>query len=544
MINRHFFKWISLLILCGLICFSIIACQDKTNLTNKSLPQNEAIQVYFNHKNDKGLNYQEPYREIERSGDNLEQIYIDGINSAKVSIDLAIQELRLPNIAKALVTQLQNGIKVRVIIENTYNNTGIDKQKINSNQLTQREKQAYEAYRKFVDQNQDGEISQQELSERDALFILKTANIPLIDDTEDNTKGTGLMHHKFMVIDNQIVITGSANLTLSGTYGDYSNPQTRGNANNVLTLKSTELAQLFTEEFNYMWGDGVSGNPDSWFGIHKPERLAKTVMINNIPVTVKFSPDSSSTPWELTTNGVISQLLNKAQTSIDLALFVFSDQKLVDTLYKAVQRGVKIRALIDPQFAFRFYSEGLDMLGIALPDQCRYEVNNDPWQVPIKTVGIPNLPKGDKLHHKVAIIDQKIVITGSHNWSPSANFNNDETLLIIEDDSIAQHYQQEFEQLYKTATLGIPDYLPRKIKQKTENCSSISQPTSIETGDIVNINTATLQGLKSLPGIGEKTAQKIILERQKQPFTSLEDLQRVSGIGVKKSQKLQGKVTF
>ena len=52
------------------------------------------------------------------------------------------------------------------------------------------------------------------------MALLKTAQIPLIDDTEDGTSGSGLMHHKFLVIDKETVITGSANLTSSGIHDD------------------------------------------------------------------------------------------------------------------------------------------------------------------------------------------------------------------------------------------------------------------------------------------------------------------------------------
>ena len=73
----------------------------------------------------------------------------------------------------------------------------------------------------FVDINQDGRLSPEEIAQRDALSILAQASIPIIDDTADGTKGSGLMHHKFMVVDRQTVITGSANWTMSGIHGDF-----------------------------------------------------------------------------------------------------------------------------------------------------------------------------------------------------------------------------------------------------------------------------------------------------------------------------------
>jgi phosphatidylserine/phosphatidylglycerophosphate/cardiolipin synthase-like enzyme len=57
------------------------------------------------------------------------------------------------------------------------------------------------------------------------------------------------------------------------------------------------------------------------------------------------------------------------------------------------------------------------MLGVSLANKCEYEANNRPWQSPVATVGIPQLPKGDVLHHKFGVVDGQTVITGSHNWS-------------------------------------------------------------------------------------------------------------------------------
>ena len=75
----------------------------------------------------------------------------------------------------------------------------------------------------------------------------------------------------------------------------------------------------------------------------------------------------------------------------------------------------------------------LDLLGVALPDRfCKLEAGNQPLPKPLKGIGTPRLARGDKLHHKFAVIDNRKVITGSFNWSPSAAHTNDETLLVIE----------------------------------------------------------------------------------------------------------------
>ncbi len=68
---------------------------------------------------------------------------------------------------------------------------------------------------------------------------------------------------------------------------------------------------------------------------------------------------------------------------------------------------------------------------------------------------------------------------------------------------------------------------------------------NMEDGEsgLVNINSATTEQLCTLPGVGEATAEAIIEERTANgPFTSIEDVMRVSGIGEKKFQKMQGQI--
>jgi phosphatidylserine/phosphatidylglycerophosphate/cardiolipin synthase-like enzyme len=452
------------LLLLGLL---LTGCNALPNGSHRPepLPQDPDIQVYFNHDRSRGSDYTDPYRKVSRAGDNLEAILLEKINSAQKSIDVAVQELRLPEIATALVKRHREGIRVRVILENSYHRS-IASMADSEEKSSDREQERLQNLIDLVDINKDGQLSTEEIDQRDAIVILQKGGIPVIDDTADRSQGSGLMHHKFTIIDNYITLISSANYTLSDIHGDFSNLKTLGNANHLLVIKSPQLARTFTEEFDLMWGS--KGNSE--FGVDKPHRSPKTIAIGASKVTIKFSPDGKQYPWEITTNGVIGEKLNQSVASVDLALFVFTEQLLADILEKKNQQGVKIRALIDPSFAFRDYSEGLDLLGVALGKKCRYEKGNNPWKKPIDTVGVPELEAGDKLHHKFGIVDNRVVITGSHNWSKAANSQNDETLLMIENPTIAAHFDREFQNLYRTARLGIPDRIQEKIAEEKQSC--------------------------------------------------------------------------
>jgi phosphatidylserine/phosphatidylglycerophosphate/cardiolipin synthase-like enzyme len=441
----------------------ISSCHSNTSESD-SLPQDKYVQVYFNHRQTGKHTYSDPYRHIKRQGDNLEAVMIQEIAQAQSTIDVAVQELRLPEIAKALIKSHRSGVKVRVIVDNKYSRplSELDSREIGK--LNQRDRKSYEEFVRLVDTNQDGNLSQQEIDRGDALIMLRNSSVPIIDDTADRSKGSGLMHHKFVVIDDRTVVTGSANFTLSGIHGDFSNPETRGNANHLLVIRNPQLARIFTEEFDYMWEDKL-------FGLAKPKRSSQTVVWENTETTVYFSPTSPTQGWNASGNGLIGQAIADSTSSLDLALFVFSEQKLADILQKKSQKGVTIRAVFDPEFAFLYYSEALDMLGVALSNRCQYESQNNPWSKPINSVGIPQLATGDKLHHKFTLIDNQKIITGSQNWSTAANNTNDETVLIIDNMTVANHFKQEFEYLYNSSKKGIPEFISHRIQVQLQKCS-------------------------------------------------------------------------
>jgi phosphatidylserine/phosphatidylglycerophosphate/cardiolipin synthase-like enzyme len=453
-------------LLLGLVVFC--GCSQRGELVGAAsvdqLNVPDQIAVGFNHH--QRNRYQSPISGEWRDGDDIEQMLVQAIELAQHEILVAVQELSTPTIAEALIAAQHRGVTVQVILENNYSTPWTEQ---TPSQLKSHQRQRWHQLEQLADQNRDGTTTPEEAKRGDAIGLLRDHHIPIIDDTEDGSRGSGLMHHKFVVIDRTIVLTGSANFTRSGIHGDANRPRTRGNVNHILRFQSDALAALFRQEFGTMWGDGPGGKQNSRFGLQKESTGVSTVMVGESRVDVLFTPHRKHNPkhglnW-------VEKQLDEAGKSIDMALFVFTAQQLADALQRRVNAGLQIRLIADPSFASRSFSEVLDLLGVALPDRnCKLEQDNQPFNKGLKGVGTPRLARGDKLHHKFAVIDNKKVITGSFNWSPSAAHTNDETLLVIHSHQLAKHFTREMDRLWETAELGITPRIQRKLDRQRIRC--------------------------------------------------------------------------
>jgi len=447
----------------GALALLLSSCSGQGRLLGqgpKELPLPPGIEVAFNHNSQH--HYKSPISGQWREGDDLEAFILTSIASAHQEILVAVQELSLPKVAAALVAKHQQGVTVKVVLENTYSTPW-----------------SQEHLADLVPHQRKRHQQLEQLGWGDALLILQRGGIPMLDDTADGSSGSGLMHHKFMVVDRAVVVAGSANFTPSCIHGDPDDPQSRGNANHLLRFHSPALAALFADEFARMWGDGPGGNNDSRFGIAKAEGGLQEVMVGPTKVGVLFAPHRRLDPNQGLQ--LLETLLAGAKHQLDMALFVLSEQGVADAIAALQAQGVKIRLLADPGFANRSFSEILDLLGTQLPDRdCKLEAGNHPFSTPLEGVGTPRLAPGDKLHHKVAVIDGHTLITGSFNWSPSAAFQNDETLLVIDSPLLARHFTAEIDRLWKGAELGISARLARKQARMRAHCGSGSARISHE----------------------------------------------------------------
>jgi phosphatidylserine/phosphatidylglycerophosphate/cardiolipin synthase-like enzyme len=454
--------------------FDAIAVRAQT--TQSSLLQHPQIQSYFNYNS--ANTYTDPYRKVTRRGDNLEAVILEQIASAQKSIDLAVQVVTLPSIAQAVVEKHKSGVRVRWITENTYvypwGSLSLDE----AFDLSPADQDVWAEFDALIDEDKDGELSPQEIAELEIYRLFTNNGVPWIDDTADGSQGSDLMHHKFMVIDGQKVITGSANFTLSSLHGDSDDANSKGNVENLIVIDSPKLAELYTQEFELMWGDGPGGKPDSLFGLKKPDRTTQTVQVGDAQVQVHFSPTSAGVPYQQTSGGMIGSALSNSQKSVDLAQFVFSDQELSNLLGKLYQdRNILLRGIFHSSFASQRYSSTLDMWGLKIADaQCKLDSEIYPWPKPAAQIGLPAIYSSDKLHHKFAVIDNETVILGSQNWSNAGNRDNDENTLVIRSGIVAAHFRQEIERLLQGASLQPSASLQAQVNDTLKRCGNIAAP--------------------------------------------------------------------
>lgn len=290
---------------------------------------------------------------------SLEKRLVGKLITAVSRIDAALYHLDSESVADGLIKAHRRGVQVRVVTETD----NIDE---------------------------------------DAIAQLQEAGIPVADDGDPDS----YMHHKFIVIDEQYVWTGSYNTTYNGAYK---------NKNNVIFINSAPLAYNFTQEFRELFRQMRAEKPTGASVVHP-----KVTLSDGTQIFTYFSPD----------NDIISSLLREigsAKKSIHFMAFSFTQDALGSAMRDRFESGINVQGVFE-EWQISKYSE--------------YE--------PMKAAGMSVMQDKNKgtMHHKVIVIDEETVITGSYNFSQNAEERNSENLLIIKENSdIAQAYLAEFNRI-------------------------------------------------------------------------------------------------
>ena len=304
----------------------------------------------------------------------MEQALLGFIDRANSKVDIALYGLSRQSVVDSLVTAHNRGVTVRVVGDD---DAGVEPEYAAS----------YQA--------------------------LQNAGITVITDTSSS-----LQHNKFVVIDDQIVWTGSTNFTDTGL---------TLNANNSIVITSTLLAETYTTEFGEMW----TGN----FQADKTDNTAHQLDYNGTLVESFFSPT------DLVAFEVWDELARLDET-LHFAMFFWTDDLLTDRVIERLNAGAEVYGV-------------WDFLGASSPYSADEDLRDAGAEIRIEDFA-------GKVHHKFAVIDvhgdDPCVVLGSYNWTASGAYDNDENTLIIHSAALAQAYYAEWQRLW-----GPPDqtvYLP------------------------------------------------------------------------------------
>ncbi|WP_167615606.1 phospholipase D-like domain-containing protein [Maribellus sediminis] len=369
-------------------------------------------------------------------GDSMADTLVAYINRAEESIDLSIYNFDNKTVSDALNAAAQRGVKIRVITCGSTSHASI--------------------------------------------YNLSNA-IPVLERPEITGQQSGIMHNKFAIFDadhsnaNKVwVWSGSTNLTAGQLYSD---------ANNMIFIQDQSLAMTYKIEFEEMWGS--SGDlPDALaarFGEDKTDNTPHELMIGGNWIESYFSPSDQ-------TNQKLIDAMGTADYNLHVETMLITRSDLAAAITDAFQRGVNVNVITDVEASNVDYVN--DALNNTLPDG-KFVFDNT-------ATGL--------LHHKLAIIDANSqtsdpqVITGSHNWSNSANDINDENTLIIHNADIANQYLQQFAYRFGqnngdfvVSALLVENPELKVYPNPSEGQITVSSDQTIKSVQLFNLSGALLQ---------------------------------------------------
>jgi phosphatidylserine/phosphatidylglycerophosphate/cardiolipin synthase-like enzyme len=312
--------------------------------------------------------------------DDLDQVVRDFIDGAKSTLLVAVQEIDSTTIAQSIIDAERRGVRVRVILEGDY--------------LVEIKALA----------NPWAATGPHE-GNRIIHSALLRAGIDVITDLN-----AAIFHQKFAVRDPNgaaaAVLTGSTNFTLTDTGKNAvaSGAQGGNNLNHIVILNGKTAAQQYEDEFERL-RSGTFGE------LHeRHEAKPQEFRLGAMRVKPLFAPRHGP---EME---IMKQML-KSKETIDFAMFTFAQSSGIDdTMFRLVGSSQRIRGLLDRD-------QGAQKWGATQP---------------LKAAGVQLFRnrKGigvRKVHHKLMVIDNRMVIVGSFNYTEPATTLNDENIVVIGD---------------------------------------------------------------------------------------------------------------
>ena len=238
----------------------------------------------------------------------------------------------------------------------------------------------------------------------EAIGRLEAAGVQMTYDTR-----SAFMHNKIILIDEGVAWTGSMNLTVNGVYR---------NDNNMIRSSLPPFVANYAARFNDLFAGQLGGQARA----NTPHRSID--LENGVNIQTYFSPSDRGLPSLL-------EAIATSDASVDVLAFSFTDDATAQALIDLHQQGVAVRVIMETRSIRGTGSE----------------------YATLEEAGIHVTADGNcyVAHNKVMIIDDQIVVTGSYNFTASAEKNNDENLLIIDDPELARYYSIEFERLWNEA---------------------------------------------------------------------------------------------
>ncbi|MFW5746614.1 MAG: phospholipase D-like domain-containing protein [Nanoarchaeota archaeon] len=220
--------------------------------------------------------------------------------------------------------------------------------------------------------------------------LLFEKNYQGFEDVQDvePVDSRGLMHHKFCV-QGQEVWVGSMNPTENGMYR---------NDNNVLVLRDSHLADYYRSILVHLH--------------NRSKAVEKAGRSSYVEAMMCQQTCRDRIIWEI----------RNARSSVHFMIFTFTDMSTAVALLDAHARGISVEGVVEKRSASHTIRDLLAYQGLDV------EYDSNPAV----------------MHHKVFIIDNRTVITGSYNPTKSAEERNDENIIVLKSERIAREYLEEY----------------------------------------------------------------------------------------------------